>query len=109
MLCDDLEGWDGEEGGKARQGRDACIIIADLHSCRVSLVALMVKNLPAMQEKQELWVQSLGREDPLEEGMAAHSSILAWRIPWTEEPGRLQSMRSQKSKYPSIMKNKCAH
>ena len=51
-----------------------------------SLVAQMVKNLPAMQEA---WVQSLGREDPLEKGMATHSSILAWRIPGTEEPGRL--------------------
>ena len=46
----------------------------------------MVKNLPAMQETR---VQSLGGEDPLEKGMATHSSILAWRIPWTEEPGRL--------------------
>ena len=53
----------------------------------------MVKNLPA---KQEMWVQSLGREDPLEEEMATHSSILAWRIPWTEEPGGLQSMGSQR-------------
>ena len=52
----------------------------------------MVKNLPAMQETQ---VQSLGREDPLEKRMATHSCILAWRILWTEEPGRLQSMRSQ--------------
>ena len=49
----------------------------------------MVKNLPAMQETQ---VQSLGQEDPLEKGMATHSSILAWRIPWTEEPGGLQPM-----------------
>ena len=49
----------------------------------------MVKNIPAMQEIQEMWVQSLGQEDPLEEGMATHSSILAWRFPWTEEPGRL--------------------
>ena len=49
-----------------------------------------VKN-PAMQEAQELWVQSLDCEDPLKEGMATHSSILAWRIPWTKEPGRLQS------------------
>ena len=49
----------------------------------------MVKNLPAMQET---WVRSLGLEDPLEKGMATHSSILAWRIPWTEEPGRIQSM-----------------
>ena len=54
-----------------------------------SLVAQMVKNLPEMQET---WVQSLGREDPLEKEMATHSSILAWRIQWTEEPGGLQSM-----------------
>ena len=52
----------------------------------------MVKNLPTMQET---WVRSLGREDPLEKEMATHSSILAWRIPWTEEPGELQSMESQ--------------
>ena len=49
----------------------------------------MVKNLPEMQET---WVQSLGQEDPLEKGMATHSSVLAWRIPWIEESGRLQSM-----------------
>ena len=59
------------------------------HSCILyswfSPVAQTVKNLPAMQET---WVQSLGQEDPLKEGMATHSSILAWRIPWTEEPGR---------------------
>ena len=53
----------------------------------------MLKNLPAMQETQ---VQSLGQEDPLEKEMATHSSILAWRIPWTEESGRLQSMGSQR-------------
>ena len=53
----------------------------------------MVKNLPAMQEMQ---VQSLGWEDPLEKGMATHSSILAWRIPWTEEPDRLQSIGLQR-------------
>ena len=53
----------------------------------------VVKNLPAMQE---MWVISLEREDPLEKGMATHSSILAWKIPWTEEPGRLQSMGSQR-------------
>ena len=56
----------------------------------------MVKNLPAMQETQVL---SLGREDPLEEGMATHSSILAWKIPWTEEPGGLQSMGSQRVRH----------
>ena len=56
----------------------------------------MVKNLHAMQETSIL---SLGREDPLENRMATHSSILAWRIPWIEEPGRLQSMGSQRVKY----------
>ena len=62
--------------------------------CIAGLVAQMGKNLPAMQET---WVRSLGWEDPLEEGIATHSSILVWRIPWTEEPGGLQSMGSQKS------------
>ena len=56
-------------------------------------MAQLVKSLPTMQESQ---VRSLGWEDPLEEGMATHSSILAWRIPWTEEPSRLQSMGSQR-------------
>ena len=56
-------------------------------------MAQSVKNLPAMQEN---WVQSLGQEDPLEKGMATHSSILAWRIPWTEEAGRLWSMGLQR-------------
>ena len=55
----------------------------------------VVKKLPAMQEPQETGVQSLGWEDPLEDGMATCSSILDWKIPWTEEPGRLQSMGSQ--------------
>ena len=53
----------------------------------------MVKNLPAIQET---WVQFLGQEDPLEKGMATHSSIFAWRILWIEEPGGLQSMGSQR-------------
>ena len=59
------------------------------------MVAWTVKNLPAIQETQ---VQSLGQEDPLEEGMATQTSIVAWRIPWTEEPGGLQSrvLQSQK-------------
>ena len=56
----------------------------------------MVMNLPAMWET---WVQSLGQEDPLEQGMATHSSIPAWRIPWTEKPGRLQSMGLQRVGY----------
>ena len=59
-------------------------------------MAQTVKNLPAMQET---WVRSLGWEDPLEKGMATHSSILAWRIPWTGEPGGLQSMGSQRVKH----------
>ena len=63
-------------------------------SLESSLVAQIVKNLPAMRET---WVQSLGWEDPLQKGMATHSSILAWTIPWTEEPGRLQSMGLQES------------
>ena len=56
-------------------------------------MAQTVKNSPAMQET---WVQSLGWEDPLEKKMATHSNILAWRIPWTEEPGRLYSVGSQR-------------
>ena len=57
----------------------------------------MVKRLPA---KWEIWVQSLGQKDPLEEEMATHSSTLAWKIPWMEEPGRLQSMGSQSRRTP---------
>ena len=56
----------------------------------------MVKNLPA---KLETWVRSLGKEDSLEKEMATHSNILAWEIPWTEEPGRLQSMGSQRVRH----------
>ena len=56
----------------------------------------MAKNLPAMQET---WVQFLGQEDPVEKGMVTHSSILDWRIPWTEEPGGLQSMGSQRVRH----------
>ena len=58
-----------------------------------SLVAQTVKRLPAMRETQ---VQSLGREDPMEKEMATHSSTLAWKIPWAEKPGKLQSMGSQR-------------
>ena len=63
---------------------------------QASLVAQMVKTLPAVQETQ---VQSLGWEDPLEKGMATHSCILAWRMPWTEEPGGVQPMGSQKVRH----------
>ena len=61
-----------------------------LQYCWVSLVAQLAKNPPAVQETRETWVRSLGWEDPLETGLATHSSILAWRIPRTEETGRLQ-------------------
>ena len=64
------------------------------HLTWASLVAQLVKNLPAVQGTR---VRFLGWEDPLEKEMATHSSILAWRIPWTEEPGRLQSTGSQES------------
>ena len=65
---------------------------------RAPRVAQMVKNLPAMQET---WVPSLGPEDPLEKGMASHSSVLAWRIPWTENPSELQYMVSQRAGHDS--------
>ena len=72
--------------GKRTLGKADC-------TCRVSLVAQTVKNLPAMRETQ---VRSLDQEDPLEKAMATQSSILAWRIPWMQEPGRLQSTGSQR-------------
>ena len=68
-------------------------IISVLNILRASLVAQRLKRLPTMRET---WVRSLGWEDPLEKEMATHSSTLAWKIPWTEEPGRLQSMGSQR-------------
>ena len=67
-----------------------------LQRARASLVAQMVKNPPAMQET---WLRSLGWGDPLEKRMATHASILAWRIPWTEEPEGLQSMRLQRVRH----------
>ena len=68
------------------------VLDQDLDTC-VSLVAQTVKNAPAMWET---WVRSLGWEDPLEKGTATHSSILAWRIPWTEKHGKLQAMGLQR-------------
>ena len=70
-----------------------CVIGAGILLCVAFLVAQTVKHLPAMWET---WVQPLGWEDLLEEEMATHSSTLAWKILWTEEPGRLQSMGSQR-------------
>ena len=70
----------------------ACVLVeSNRHVMVASLVAQTVKNLPTMRET---WFPPLGCEDPLEKGMATHSSILAWRIPWTEEPGGLQSTGS---------------
>ena len=77
---------------KRQQGSNIIFIIINIYLYH-SLVAQMVKRLPAMQET---WVRSLGQEDPLEKEMATHSSILAWKIPWTEEPGGLQSTGSQR-------------
>ena len=68
-------------------------MILVLYSLRTSLVSQAVKRLSTMQET---WVRSLGQEDPLEKEMAIHSSTIAWKIPRTEEPGRLQSMGSQR-------------
>ena len=69
-----------------------------------SPAAQRVKNLPEMQETPEMWVRSLGREDSLEEETAVHSSILAWKIPWTEEPSKLQSKGLQRVEYDWVIK-----
>ena len=76
--------------------RDFQVFLQAINTLGTSLVAQMVKNLPAMWETR---VRSLGWEDPLEKGLATHSSILAWRVPWTEEPGRLQSMVLQRVRH----------
>ena len=92
MLCGDLK-------GKEIQNSEYLYMYIQIYIYTLiyvywtSLVAQMVKNPPAIQETQ---VWSLDQEDPLEKGMATYSSILAWRIPWTEEPGRLQSMGFQR-------------
>ena len=80
----------GKEDGGAQEKGCNCSV---KHIVRASLLAQTIKNLPAVQET---WVQPLGQEDPQEKGMAPHSSTLAWRIPWTEEPGGLLSMRLQR-------------
>ena len=90
-------GWKANSQPLDHQGGPRKYFCLDYNTLKVgpwaSAVVQTVKNLPAMQET---WVPSLGQEDPLEKGMATHSSILAWRIPWTEELGRLQSMGSQR-------------
>ena len=88
ILARDEQTWKEEK----KKLRKILLVIFAIYLCYRS-VAQMVKHLPAMQET---WVQSLSWEDPLEKGMATHSSIPAWKIPWTEEPGGLQSMGSQR-------------
>ena len=73
--------------------------MATLSSILSFLGGSVVKNPPTVKELQETQLQSLGQEDPLEAEMATHSSILAWEIPWTEEPGKQQSMRSQRVRH----------
>ena len=70
-------------------------------------MAQWVKNLPAMQETQKTQFQSLDQKDPLEEEVATHSSILTWKFPWTEEPSRLQSTRSQEIIHDWVTKQEC--
>ena len=82
-----------EQGQFRVSSQEKVLPATNWHLPWTSLVAQLVKNLPTMRETR---VRSLGWEDPLEEGMAMHSSILAWRILWTEEAGGLQSMRSQR-------------
>ena len=75
------------EMGVGMQSSLSTVVFQDAFGCRwASLVAQTLKNLPAVQE---IWVQALGQEDPLERGMATHSSILAWKMLWREDPGRL--------------------
>ena len=69
------------------------VLVPFIDHVRASQVVLVIRKPPTKQETQEMWVWSLGWEDPLEEEMTAHSSILAWKISWTEEPGGLHSMR----------------
>ena len=86
--------WMSEEDwGTGRQCGPLVTLLYNIMAMTKSLIAQLVKNLPAVQET---WVRSLGWEDPLEKEMATHSSILAWKISWTEGPGRLQSMGSQR-------------
>ena len=78
---------------KLKTKSNKLILVRSQEDSRASLVAQRLKHLLPLRET---WVQSLGREDPLEKEMATHTRILAWRIPWREEPGRLQSMGSQR-------------
>ena len=85
-----------------RRGNSKDLVEVSVINQGSSLVAQLVKNLPAMQET---WVWYLSQEDPLEKEMATHSSIPAWEIPWTEEPGGLQSMGSQRMEHDLATKS----
>ena len=98
-----FKAWDNE---KQKEKTPHNITNTNSQGFGPSLAAQMVKNLPAVKET---WVWSLGWEDPLEEGMATHSSTLAWRIPWTEEPGGLQSTGSQRVRHNWVTKPSAAH
>ena len=78
---------------------EAIYLMTVIHKYRTSQVTQWVKYPPAIQETQETWIRPLSREGPLEEDMATHSSILAWRIPWTEEPGGLKSIGWQRVRH----------
>ena len=93
MVSRSLVGYFHQTFGEIGETHNSFKII---HSIWASLVSQMVKNLPAMQETQ---VQSLGQKDPLEKEMATQSSILAWRIPWTQDPVGLRSMESQRLRH----------
>ena len=99
VILNDLSQVTQLENGRARiltQVNLCIVFLSTIHTTWASLVVQMVKNLPAVLETQ---VRSLGQEDPVEKGMATHSSILAWRIPWTEEPGGLQPMGWQRVRH----------
>ena len=115
LMYNPFRGFPGSSAGResACKAGDPCLIPGSgsfpgegigypLQYSWVSLVAQLVKNLPAMWEA---CVWSLGWEDPLEESMATHSSILAWRIPWTEEPGGIQSMGLQRVRHDWVTKH----
>ena len=92
--------------GKREKERTVLLLVEICLSSWASKMAQMVKNLPEMQETR---VQSLGLEDPLEKGMATNPSILAWRIPWTVEPGTLYSMGSQRLRHDLATEHSCIY
>ena len=97
IILKEFSGWNPQVySGNRSASNSACpgsVLTRYKYIIWGEMVAQMVKNLPA---KQKIWARSLGWEDPLEKGMATHSNILAWRMPWTEEPGQLQSMGWQR-------------